>query len=166
VLVAAVLGPEQREDRELEVVRRSPEQRADPLELLVRQAERTMERLMVTPVGGGRGCGIRDGRQKTTLASGEDGGDAARRDYDSQRMAFIRLIEESEATGALAHDYDEAVGRAGRVFNIVKAMSLNPSVLRSSIRLYRDIMFGPSELTRIERELLAVVVSATNDCFY
>jgi hypothetical protein len=44
VLVAAVLGPEQREDGELEVVRPAPEQLADPLELLVGEAELTMQR--------------------------------------------------------------------------------------------------------------------------
>jgi hypothetical protein len=43
VLVAAVLGPEQREDGELEVVRIAPEQLADTFELPVREAERPME---------------------------------------------------------------------------------------------------------------------------
>ncbi len=32
--------------------------------------------------------------------------------------------------------------------------------------LYRAVMFGPSELSRTERELLAVVVSNANDCHY
>jgi alkylhydroperoxidase family enzyme len=34
------------------------------------------------------------------------------------------------------------------------------------MRLYREIMFGPSGLTRVERELLGVVVSRENDCHY
>jgi hypothetical protein len=34
------------------------------------------------------------------------------------------------------------------------------------MELYRAIMFGPSELSRTERELLAVVVSCANDCHY
>jgi uncharacterized peroxidase-related enzyme len=78
----------------------------------------------------------------------------------------LRLIEEGEATGALRAEYDAAMGRAGKVFNIVKAMSLNPETLRASMDLYRAIMFGDSELSRAERELLAVVVSRTNDCYY
>lgn len=81
-------------------------------------------------------------------------------------MAHIRLIEVDEATGALRREYDAAIGRAGKVFNIVKAMSLRPSVLKLSIDLYVGIMFGPSGLTRQERELLATVVSRTNDCHY
>jgi uncharacterized peroxidase-related enzyme len=81
-------------------------------------------------------------------------------------MAHLRLIDEDEATGELRSQYDAAVGRAGKVFNIVRAMSLNPAVLGASMGLYRAIMFGPSELTRAERELLAIVVSCANDCHY
>ena len=81
-------------------------------------------------------------------------------------MAFLRLIEEHEATGQLAEEYREAVRRAGKVFNLVKSMSLRPRVLKRSIELYKEIMFGPSELSRVERELLAVVVSSLNNCHY
>ncbi len=52
-------------------------------------------------------------------------------------MAYLRLIEEGEATGELKRQYDAAVERAGKVFNIVKAMSLRPAVLERSIELYR-----------------------------
>ena len=78
----------------------------------------------------------------------------------------MRLIDVEEATGALRQEYEAAVARAGKVFNIVKAMSLRPGVLKRSMELYREIMFGHSELSRQERELLAVVVSSTNGCHY
>jgi uncharacterized peroxidase-related enzyme len=81
-------------------------------------------------------------------------------------VAFLRLIDVAEASGALRREYEAAVDRAGKVFNIVKAMSLRPGVLAASIQLYREIMFGPSPLSRAERELLAVVVSRANDCHY
>ena len=81
-------------------------------------------------------------------------------------MPNLRLIEEGEATGALKAEYDAAIARVGKVFNIVKAMSLNPETLRASMELYRAVMFGRSELSRTERELLAVVVSRANDCHY
>ena len=81
-------------------------------------------------------------------------------------MAHLRLIEVDDATGRLAGEYDAAIGRAGKVFNIVKAMSLRPGVLKRSMELYKGIMFGPSRLSRQERELLAVVVSRQNDCHY
>ena len=81
-------------------------------------------------------------------------------------MPHLRLTDVDEASGTLKEEYDAAVGRAGKVFNIVKAMSLRPGVLRRSIELYKGIMFGPSGLSRQERELLATVVSRENDCHY
>jgi uncharacterized peroxidase-related enzyme len=75
-------------------------------------------------------------------------------------------VEEDQATGALADEYAAARARAGKIFNIVKAMSLSPGTLRASMGLYREIMFGPSELSRAERELLATLVSRVNDCHY
>ena len=81
-------------------------------------------------------------------------------------MPHLRLIEENEASGELKAQYDAAIRRAGKVFNVVKAMSLNPRVLKASMDFYAAVMFGPSELSRVERELLAVVVSCANDCHY
>jgi uncharacterized peroxidase-related enzyme len=81
-------------------------------------------------------------------------------------MPHLRLIEVDEATGELRREYEAAIERAGKVFNIVKSMCLRPAVLRRSMDLYKAIMFGPSDLSRAERELLAVVVSRANDCHY
>ena len=81
-------------------------------------------------------------------------------------MTYIRLIDEDEAEGALKDEYDAAVERAGKVFNILKAMSLRPGVLRASMELYTEIMFGESGLSRQERELLATVASAEQSCHY
>jgi hypothetical protein len=65
VLVAAVLGPEQREDRELEVVRLAFQKVPDALELAVREPQRAVQRL------------FRDLRQKLSLAPRPDGSLAA-----------------------------------------------------------------------------------------
>ncbi len=76
------------------------------------------------------------------------------------------MIEPEEATGELKSEYDAAVRRAGKVFNILKIQSLNPRALRASMELYLATMYGPSGLSRPERELLATVVSWANHCFY
>jgi uncharacterized peroxidase-related enzyme len=81
-------------------------------------------------------------------------------------VAHLDLIDPDDATGLLKEEYDAAVERAGKVFNIVRSMSLRPGVLRRSMEMYKAIMFGPSGLSRQERELLATVVSATNECHY
>lgn len=81
-------------------------------------------------------------------------------------MAWIQQVEPNEAEGPLKEFYDAAVKRAGRVFNIVKVQSLRPHTLKSGIELYMAAMFAKSELSRAQREMLAVVVSAANHCHY
>ena len=81
-------------------------------------------------------------------------------------MTYIRTIPEEEAEGDLARLYAEARARVGKVYNIVRCMSLAPEQLESSINLYRALMFGPSPLSRAQREMIAVVVSKINQCHY
>ena len=81
-------------------------------------------------------------------------------------MAHLDLIDPEDAEGLLKEEYDAALERAGKVFNIVRSMSLSPPTLRASMELYKTIMFGPSDLSRQDRELLATAVSATNECYY
>lgn len=58
------------------------------------------------------------------------------------------------------------VPHAGGMPNILASHSLNPAALAAHQRLYQTVMFGPSGLTRAEREAIAVCVSAANDCHY
>ena len=81
-------------------------------------------------------------------------------------MPHLDLVDPDDATGVVAEEYEAALERAGKIFNIVRSMSLSPESLRASMGLYKAIMFGPSGLTRQERELLATVVSAVNECYY
>jgi alkylhydroperoxidase family enzyme len=83
-----------------------------------------------------------------------------------QVVAWIKTIPENQAEGELRREYEAAIRRAGRVWNIVKLMSLNPSTLRASMDVYVAAMHGASPLTRAQREMLAVVVSRANDCHY
>jgi uncharacterized peroxidase-related enzyme len=81
-------------------------------------------------------------------------------------MAWIRTVKPEEAAGRLKGIYEEAVRRAGRVFNILRLQSLNPRVLETSTALYVAVMHAPSSLSRADREMLATVTSRTNHCFY
>ena len=82
-------------------------------------------------------------------------------------MPYIRVISVAEATGLLRRLYDNAIRRAGKVWNIVSIMSVNPRAMQASIDgLYAALMFGESGLSRAQREMIAVVVSATNRCPY
>ncbi len=82
-------------------------------------------------------------------------------------MAWIREIGESEAAGRLAEIYAEIAQRRGKVSNIMRVQSLFPEAMQTHLSLYITLLFGAgSGLTRAERELLAVTVSATNRCAY
>jgi alkylhydroperoxidase family enzyme len=82
-------------------------------------------------------------------------------------MAWIKTVPVAEATGLLGRLYDEAMRRAGKVFNIIRIQSPRPRVLRNSTMLYHEVMFAEENgLTRAQRELIATVVSRANDCHY
>ena len=81
-------------------------------------------------------------------------------------MAYIRTIAPEDATGEIKQQYDAAIKRAGRVYNIVRLSSLNPRALDASLRLYMSLMLGPGPLDRATREMLATVSSRALDCFY
>jgi alkylhydroperoxidase family enzyme len=81
-------------------------------------------------------------------------------------VAWIRMIPEDEAEGLVRDAYAEAAAARGRVANILKVHGVHPEVLIAHLRLYVEVMFGRSELTRPERETMAVAVSTANGCHY
>ncbi|MFW6294068.1 MAG: carboxymuconolactone decarboxylase family protein, partial [Spirochaetota bacterium] len=81
-------------------------------------------------------------------------------------MARIRVIEPDEATGELADIYADLTRSRGRLAEVHKIQSLNPQSIRDHMALYTTVMFSRSPLSRAEREMMAVVVSATNGCAY
>ena len=81
-------------------------------------------------------------------------------------MPYIDIIPLKRATGLLKKQYEAALARAGRIWGIVSIMSPNPRTMKVSLDFYKTLMYGPSPLSRGRREMLAVVVSATNHCVY
>ena len=81
-------------------------------------------------------------------------------------VAHIDKIPPQDATGALRREYDGAIRRAGRIWEIVAVQSQNGESLRHSMRLYGQVMFRDSPLTRAQREMIAVVTSQVNECHY
>jgi len=81
-------------------------------------------------------------------------------------MAWIKIVEEQEAYSKLSEAYEKVAAARGRVANILKVHSIHPEAMTAHLALYRELMFGRSELTRPERELIAVAVSVVNHCHY
>ncbi len=72
-------------------------------------------------------------------------------------MAFIDYV----APGQLA-----AADRVADPDNIIQIHAVHPAVMRQHWELYKELMHRPGPLSRRERELLGVRVSALNGCHY
>ncbi|TVQ68945.1 MAG: alkylhydroperoxidase [Oceanospirillales bacterium] len=62
--------------------------------------------------------------------------------------------------------FDKCQEKLGLIPNVLKAYSQNLEQLDVFSRFYNQLMFGESELSLLEREMIAVVVSSDNKCFY
>ncbi|MGC9308191.1 MAG: peroxidase-related enzyme [Thermoplasmatota archaeon] len=81
-------------------------------------------------------------------------------------MSWIHTISNEDATGALKKSYDMAMDQRGKLSNIMQVQSLYPRAMQAHLDLYMAVMFADSGLSREDRELLALVVSAANGCSY
>ncbi len=81
-------------------------------------------------------------------------------------MAYIRYITEREASPRLRELYDRYRDPSGQVDNILRIHGHNPASLVGHYQLYAALMRGESELTPVQREMIAVVVSKINECHY
>jgi uncharacterized peroxidase-related enzyme len=61
---------------------------------------------------------------------------------------------------------DKCNEKLGLVPNVLKAYGLRPKKLKNFIALYNELMLGESKLSKLEREMIAVVVSSANHCYY
>jgi uncharacterized peroxidase-related enzyme len=56
--------------------------------------------------------------------------------------------------------------KLGLVPNVLVAYAFDQDKLRAFMGLYNDLMLADSGLTKLEREMIAVAVSAVNRCYY
>ena len=81
-------------------------------------------------------------------------------------MAYISILEEDESPPELREMVRRLAPGGGPLDNILRIHSLNPRSLQVHYDLYRHLMHGPSDLSRAEREMIALVVSRVNQCHY
>lgn len=62
--------------------------------------------------------------------------------------------------------FDICDEKLGMVPNVLASYSFDPVKLRAFSDMYGDLMLGDSGLSKLEREMIAVVVSSINKCFY
>lgn len=82
-------------------------------------------------------------------------------------MSWIRTLADDQAAGELRRLYDAARDpESGRVDNIMSIHSLHPAGLQAHLGLYLTVMRGTTTLPKVEREMIALVVSRLNECHY
>ena len=81
-------------------------------------------------------------------------------------MAWIPYVPYDDADGLLARHYERFRAPWGGVDHVIRIHSLNPPSMGHHATLYAHLMRGRSPLSRAQREMIAVAVSAANDCFY
>ena len=81
-------------------------------------------------------------------------------------MAWIKVISEEDAQGKLKTLYESMIEPWGGVDNILTIHSLNPDSLEAHFKIYKVLMRGSKALSKIQREMIAVVVSSLNKCHY
>ncbi len=81
-------------------------------------------------------------------------------------MSRIKIILPGEATGRLKEIYNDLEKQRGQIAEVHKMQSLRPGSIVKHMALYMEIMFSKSQLSRAQREMMAVVVSVANNCSY
>lgn len=81
-------------------------------------------------------------------------------------MALIKVIQPEEAEGELKDIYNDLIKSRGKLAEVHKIQSLNPKSIVGHMDLYMTLLYGKSPLRRVQREMIAVVVSNANNCAY
>ncbi len=62
--------------------------------------------------------------------------------------------------------FAKCLEKIGFVPNVLQAYAHDDAKLSAFVAFYSDLMLGPSGLSKLEREMIAVVVSSANRCYY
>jgi len=62
--------------------------------------------------------------------------------------------------------FDKCMEKLGFIPNVLKAYAFDMKKLEAFAAMYNDLMLGPSGLSKLEREMIAVAVSSQNRCYY
>ncbi len=84
---------------------------------------------------------------------------------DDRNITALKLKPE-ELTPEMAAYFKKCEEKLGFVPNVLKAYSFDMAKLSAFVTMYNDLMLAPSGLSKLEREMIAVAVSAHNRCYY
>ena len=87
-------------------------------------------------------------------------------ELNSRAVGWLRVPDESELPEEVLALYTKPRERLGFVPNVLRYFGLRPNHLLGWWAYYDELLRGESGLSKAQREMIAVVVSATNRCHY
>jgi uncharacterized peroxidase-related enzyme len=81
-------------------------------------------------------------------------------------ISTFDLPQKEDLDGETQKYFDICVEKLGMVPNVLATFSFNAEKLKNFSNYYNTLMLAPSGLSKLEREMVAVVVSSANRCFY
>ena len=75
-------------------------------------------------------------------------------------------LDPAALTPEMAAYFAKCEEKLGFVPNVLKAYAFDMAKLSAFVAMYNDLMLAPSGLSKLEREMIAVAVSAQNRCYY
>ncbi len=85
-----------------------------------------------------------------------------------QTEAYVTALDLTRAklSGPMQAYFDKCDEKIGFVPNVLQAYAHDNAKLEAFAAFYNDLMLAPSGLSKLEREMIAVVVSSRNRCYY
>ncbi len=81
-------------------------------------------------------------------------------------VSIYDLPDPAELDEDMQRYFQVCLDKLGMVPNVLRTFSRNQDKLRAFAAYYNTLMLAPSGLSKLEREMVAVVVSSANRCFY
>ena len=91
----------------------------------------------------------------------------AKRASDGDDTVITALeLPAAELSPAMRGYFEKCMEKLGFVPNVLAAYAFDMAKLEAFVAIYNDLMLGPSGLSKLEREMIAVAVSSQNHCYY
>lgn len=84
----------------------------------------------------------------------------------SETVTALSCDQETPLSAAMSAYFAKCNEKLGMVPNVLKAYAFNNEKLEAFVAFYNDLMLGASNLSKLDRELIAVAVSSINSCYY
>lgn len=83
-----------------------------------------------------------------------------------ESVTALKLEQETPLSDGMTAYFAKCQDKLGMVPNVLKAYAFNNEKLEAFAAFYNDLMLAGSNLSKLDRELIAVAVSSVNSCFY